>query len=138
MNTTTHTQYGKVTGVGFTVMIVPVTEEEFGDVQDTVNQQHGNLSIIAAGQWFGDTWVPGWMVQILDDNDKVEEEGQTSLEIIQTALFNLAFTRGWTEQEGDFADATMGAPHTLDLAQFDPWDLGMCIQIAAFGKHIVG
>lgn len=121
MSITTHTQYGKATGVGFTVWVTPITQEQEDDIRDTINSEHGGLHVSKYGD--------GWWVKIADDSD-IQNESFASLPAIVDQLYTLAFEHGWVDREGEY--------FTLDLGQFDPWNLGYCVQIAAFGEEIVG
>lgn len=106
------------------ITVIDLTEEQLEEILSTVNTQHGNIQVIPCES------PNRWRVEILDDNGKVEFAMSTMVRTVKAHIWAKAFSHGWVENPGDLTPE-------IDLGQFDPWDLGMCIQLAAFGDVFV-
>lgn len=119
---TTATIQQQNTNTGLTVQISPIEEWQYAIIRVDVNTWHGNLVIT--------THADQWSVGVVSDDGRIERGTNVERSEVEREMYTRALEKGWCE----FNDGVF----TIDLGQLDPWELGYCVQMAAFGEHIVG
>lgn len=109
-----------------------LTNQQLAEMADRINTHHGNLLVN------GLTPYDSWKVSILDDDGGIEEFRAADNASIQSQLQARAIERGWLTATDDRTNIGNQQIFEIDLGHFDPWDLGYCVQVAAFGESIVG
>lgn len=121
MTTTQQTE-----SIGFTVHVEELNLDDFKDIASTCTDYLGNM------ETHFDWQNRLLLVSIVDDYGEVEQTKPCSFDDLQLQLFYMAFEKGWFEKTNN-----INTPFKLDLGQFDPFDLGDCVQLAAFGDLIL-